>query len=105
MFYSPYSGTDANCGNPLIISIDELVAEGLLDAHDVPPHVPVGDVDFPAVTAAKAPVLKYAAARLLGDANFKDLRNQMTLFRSGHGLIQPGAERVAGLSAASDVCG
>ncbi len=22
MFYSPYSGTDANCGNPLLISID-----------------------------------------------------------------------------------
>ena len=32
MYYSPYSGTDANCGNPLIISIDELIAEGLIDA-------------------------------------------------------------------------
>ena len=82
MFYSPYSGTDANCGNPLIISIDELIAEGLLDAHDAPPRMPVGDVDFPAVTAAKAPALKYAAARLLGDVKFNELRLQMTLFRS-----------------------
>jgi len=32
MFFSPYSGTDANCGNPLIISIEELISEGLLDA-------------------------------------------------------------------------
>lgn len=39
MFFSPYSGTDANCGNPLMISIDELIKEGLLDAHDAPKQV------------------------------------------------------------------
>ena len=84
MFYSPYSGTDANCGNPLIISIDELIAEGLLDAKDAPTHAAIGDIDFPAVTAAKMPPLKYAAARLLGDVKFKELREQMTLFRCEH---------------------
>lgn len=38
-FFSPYSGLDANCGNPLLISIDELVRDGLLDPLDRPPVV------------------------------------------------------------------
>jgi 4-alpha-glucanotransferase len=49
MFYSPYSGTDSNAGNPLVISIDELIKEGLLEPSDAPPRVPVADVDFPKV--------------------------------------------------------
>lgn len=49
MFYSPYSGTDSNAGNPLVISIDDLIKEGLLDWGDAPPRVPVGDCDFAAV--------------------------------------------------------
>ena len=31
-YFSPYSGLDALCGNPLLLSLDELVACGLLDA-------------------------------------------------------------------------
>lgn len=46
MFFSPYSGTDSNAGNPLVISLDELVKDGLLAASDLPARVPVGDVDF-----------------------------------------------------------
>ncbi len=46
MYYSPYSGTDSNAGNPMIISIDELIKEGLLDPSDAPERVPVADVDF-----------------------------------------------------------
>lgn len=39
MFYSPYSGTDANGGNPLLISTDQLIVDGLLDAEDKPAQV------------------------------------------------------------------
>jgi 4-alpha-glucanotransferase len=78
---SSLSGTDANCGNPLIISIDELIQEGLIDVKNAPAKVPVGNIDYPAVMAAKTPALRFAAARLLGDNKFKDLREKMTIFR------------------------
>ena len=48
---------------------------------DAPPRVPIANVNFPAVNAAKTPALQFAARRLLGDVKFKELRAQMTLFR------------------------
>lgn len=39
MFFSPYSSTDANCGNPFMISTDELVKDGLLEQHEQPAQV------------------------------------------------------------------
>ncbi|MEW5303517.1 MAG: hypothetical protein WDW36_006201 [Sanguina aurantia] len=65
MYYSPYSGTDANCGNPLVISIDTLIKDSLLDPADAPAHVAIGDVDFAAVAEIKTPLLQKAARRLL----------------------------------------
>lgn len=65
MYYSPYSGTDANCGNPLVISIDTLIQDKLLDACDAPAHVAIADVDFAAVAEIKTPLLQKAAQRLL----------------------------------------
>jgi len=35
-YWSPYSGLDALCGNPLIIDIEDLVTRGLLDPADRP---------------------------------------------------------------------
>lgn len=35
-FWSPYTGLDALCGSTLMISLDELVKEGLLDKADLP---------------------------------------------------------------------
>ena len=35
-FWSPYTGLDALCGSTLMISLDELVKEGLLDSTDLP---------------------------------------------------------------------
>ena len=52
-----------------------------LYTQDAPPRVPIANVDFPAVNAAKTPALQFAARRLLGDVKFKELRAQMTLFR------------------------
>lgn len=46
VFWSPYSGLDALCGNPLMISLDELVKEGLLDKADLPKEIPVTTADF-----------------------------------------------------------
>ncbi len=38
-FWSPYTGLDALCGSTLMISLDELVKEGLLDEADLPPVI------------------------------------------------------------------
>ena len=46
VFWSPYSGLDALCGNTLMISLDELVKDGLLEKSDLPKEVPVTTADF-----------------------------------------------------------
>eukprot|EP00798_Chlamydomonas_sp_ICE-L_P008636 gene8637-34084_t len=91
MFYSPYSGTDANCGNPLLISIDELMRDGLLEANEHPARVPVGDVDFAAVAAEKMPKLQCAAGRLLVDPKFAELKKEMTAWREAHAWVEDSA--------------
>ncbi|GLC51147.1 4-alpha-glucanotransferase dpe1, chloroplastic/amyloplastic [Pleodorina starrii] len=91
MYYSPYAGTDAACGNPLVISIQELIKDGLLEPSETPPRVPVGDVDFPAVAAAKTPLLQTAARRLLRDDRFARLRDEYLAFRSAHPWIEDSA--------------
>lgn len=46
-FWSPYTGLDALCGNTLMISLDDLVEEGLLDKADLPSAVdPAVAADF-----------------------------------------------------------
>lgn len=61
--------------------MDELVSEGLLDEADLPPKVPVDDVDFIAVAKVKQPLLVKAADRLLDEPKFKYLKEQMAQFR------------------------
>lgn len=43
----------------------ELIKDGLLEGHEAPPHVPVANIDYPAVAAAKEPLLRRAAQRLM----------------------------------------
>ena len=38
-YWSPYSGLDAPCGNPLLIDTEDLITRGLLDPEDRPPEV------------------------------------------------------------------
>jgi 4-alpha-glucanotransferase len=81
-YFSPYSGLDANCGNPLLVSCDALVTEGLLTAEDLEQaQAQLGSggdpslVDFAAVAAAKAPLLQKAARALLSGPRFQALRD------------------------------
>jgi 4-alpha-glucanotransferase len=55
-YYSPYSGLDTNCGNPLLIDLAALITEGLLDPSDTPPVMPDGDVQFEKVGQPAATV-------------------------------------------------
>ena len=64
-YWSPYSGTDAHCGNPLLISLQLLAEDGLLDSHDLPPASAVGPADFAAYALVATPLLDVAADALL----------------------------------------
>lgn len=70
LFYSPYSGLDTNCGNPLLIDLEALITEGLLEEGDRPAAMPDGDVQFAEVAAAKQPLLQKAATTLLTSPKF-----------------------------------
>ncbi len=65
MYWSPYAGQNANSGNVLLISLEGLVADGLLDKGELPPPLPGGDAAFDAVARLKEPLLALAASRLV----------------------------------------
>jgi 4-alpha-glucanotransferase len=62
---SPYQGTSAFAGNPMLISPERLVADGLLEAAALAdyPALPDDRVDYGAVIAAKGALLDRAYAR------------------------------------------
>uniref|UniRef100_A0A0E0LNL5 4-alpha-glucanotransferase n=1 Tax=Oryza punctata TaxID=4537 RepID=A0A0E0LNL5_ORYPU len=62
---SPYSGQDANCGNTLLISLEELVKDGLLMEHELPDPLDIEYVEFDTVANLKEPLIAKAAERLL----------------------------------------
>lgn len=90
-YYSPYSGLDTNCGNPLLIDLEALITEGLLQEADRPPLMPDGDVQFAAVAAAKQPLLQKAARTLLTSPKFAALRQLMAQFRAANSWIEDSA--------------
>jgi len=61
---SPYAGRSAFAGNPLLISLEQLVEAGLLASSDMAdaPGFPRGRVDFDKVRGFKTPLLQRAAA-------------------------------------------
>ena len=74
--YSPYHSASAFAGNPLLISPERLVADGLLEQADLSPvgSFPAGRVDFKAVAAHKETLLKRAYDRFrkrIPDAEFE----------------------------------
>ncbi|KAL6959252.1 4-alpha-glucanotransferase dpe1, chloroplastic/amyloplastic [Sarracenia purpurea var. burkii] len=62
---SPYSGQDANCGNTLLISLDELVKDGLLRKEELPEPIDGNRVKFSTVADIKDPLIAKAAERLI----------------------------------------
>lgn len=78
--YSPYHSPSAFAGNPLLISPELLVEEGLLEASDLDnaPEFPEDRVDFPAVIEYKGSVLERAYQR------FRDLPENSEFERFCH---------------------
>ncbi|CAI0428790.1 unnamed protein product [Linum tenue] len=71
---SPYSGKDANCGNTLLISLEELVKDGLLSEDELPEPIDAERVNFSAASELKDPLITKAAERLVkSDCELKRL--------------------------------
>lgn len=67
---SPYAARSAFAGNPWLISLDQLVAEGLLDSGELPPRPdPMSRVSFESVPALKLGALRRAAERFTTSAS------------------------------------
>lgn len=86
-YWSPYSSTDANAGNTLMISVEDLVVMDLISAADLPSPQPVTDADFPAVVKWKTPLLRKAAKNLLTGASFSALRVELAQFQKEQGWV------------------
>lgn len=82
---SPYQLFSAFAGNPLLISPDALVEEGLLNALDLASHPPFPEetVDYGAVVAWKMPLLERAWRNFRGSAVGAALRDYET-FQTAH---------------------
>ena len=67
---SPYASFSSFAGNPLLISLDELVESGDLEAEDLadPPDFPIDKVDFGWVIFWKGRLLEKAARNFLANA-------------------------------------
>ncbi|GMY11257.1 4-alpha-glucanotransferase, chloroplastic/amyloplastic isoform X2 [Fagus crenata] len=76
---SPYSGQDANCGNTLLISLEELVKDGLLMKEELPKPVDADRVNYSAVADLKDPLITKAAERLILSEG--ELKSQLEAFR------------------------
>lgn len=76
---SPYAGQDANCGNTLLISLEELVKDGLLMKEELPKPVDADRVDFSTVADIKDPLIAKAAERLILSEG--ELKNHFEDFR------------------------
>lgn len=85
LFNSPYSSASAFAGNILLISLEELLKEGLLQPEDLPPVPPfsTGKVDYQAVRSFKEPVLQMAYQRFFAGASDVH-RNEYAQFCQEH---------------------
>ncbi len=64
--FSPYRSNSAFALNPLFISLERMVKDGLLELGDLPESLPVGAVDFDRATADKNTALDRAFERFRG---------------------------------------
>ncbi|KAK1301798.1 hypothetical protein QJS10_CPB12g01303 [Acorus calamus] len=76
---SPYAGQDANCGNTLLISLGELVKDGLLSKDELPEPMDSEYVHFAEVAEIKDPLIAKAAERLISSQG--ELKKQFENFR------------------------
>ncbi len=99
---SPYSSFSSSAGNPLLISIEALVEDGLCLPTDSPGTVDSSPVDQGVVRAAKLPVLKEAAAKFAAGsvrrAEFESFRAEQSDWLDDYALFMAIQESYPGKS-------
>ncbi|KAL0643216.1 hypothetical protein Bca4012_041506 [Brassica carinata] len=70
---------DANCGNTLLISLDELVKDGLLMKDELPLPIEADSVNYQTANKLKSPLITKAAKRLIGSNG--ELKSKLQAFR------------------------
>lgn len=101
---SPYAALSSFAGNPLLVSPEALLDEGLVSAGDLPPERPRGAVDFDAVIAAKAAFVARAHERFAAEgtpplrAEFERFRRDAAPWLGDFALFLALKERYAGRS-------
>ncbi|KAL2907219.1 4-alpha-glucanotransferase chloroplastic/amyloplastic [Bienertia sinuspersici] len=98
---SPYSGQDANCGNTLLISLEELVKDGLLHDEELPEPINAERVNYDTIAQIKDPLVAKAAERLIESEG--KLKNQLQNFRKDPD-ISSWLEDAAYFAAIDNVC-
>ena len=78
---SPFQCFSASAGNPLLISLERLVTQGILDNADIgtPPDFPLDQVDYGRVIQWKFPILRRAARNFAKVAG-SELRSEYERF-------------------------
>lgn len=77
--FSPYSGVSAFAGNPILVSLDDLVDDGLLEKHELPAEdFPRDQVDYVRATKLRSEALARATSRL---RDRRDLDQELDAFR------------------------
>lgn len=78
--FSPYQGRSSFAGDVMLLSLDELVSDGLLSPSEVAPlNVNAPRLDFDWLEMRRPPVLRKAALRFMSDATADD-RNAFEAF-------------------------
>lgn len=82
---SPYQSFSAFAGNPLLISLEQLIADGLLTAEEAgsPEAFGAGDIDFPAVIAHRRSLWPRVLDRFDASAG-SPVRERFERFRRAH---------------------
>ena len=72
--FSPYSSSSSSAGNPLLISFDELIEEGLLSRRNLSrfPKFDSHKIDFPAVIEARMKILNGVCKRFNSTKAFRE---------------------------------
>src|SRR6185369_12942703 len=75
---SPYSCFSAFAGNPLLIDLEEIVAQGELEAAELTIHSDADRTDFNSVSEYKLPLLRTAAQRFFSSVDNPGCRSSGT---------------------------
>ena len=87
--FSPYSSSSAFAGNPLLISFDELIEEGLLSRRNLSrfPKFDPHKIDFPAVIEARMKILNGVCERFKPTKAFREFCKQEAYWLDEYALF------------------